>query len=418
MFVRKPQGEAGLESYRDDPTMASPQYDNARSPALHSSPIQDSATDTAQPPLLSVRSSVPLLPTPGTVSKRHPTYEPLTLRFWIVTLGCVFLGAVGVALEVTAAVSRDNSGFHVAQKNVFSFASVQFLTSFFPALLFVPLALMVRAFDAAILIWNPYLLLAKGNALASETLLINYGMDSRPVILYNAVRFRHRFILVSSVTVFGALLFQPLAGSIFSIKQLPYSTPATAQSIRAIGLSPQIADLSAFASSAGFAEAAVFNEIGDPSFIQGGWAIAEFEFPTNSYLNGTMGINTTGIQTNVNCAHPNQLSVTPSSNPNNSVISATSIDGCSVQLSLNPNNAAQQYGVVNVPNCGASSTNVSFQPVRQSFSSGLECKYEIFIMYCLGFLLVLATEPEQFGRRFLSTAHRAFRRDCLRVSEQ
>jgi hypothetical protein len=36
--------------------------------------------------------------------------EPLTLRFWIVTLGCVFLGAVGVALEVTAAVSRDNSG--------------------------------------------------------------------------------------------------------------------------------------------------------------------------------------------------------------------------------------------------------------------------------------------------------------------
>ena len=63
-------------------------------------------------------------------------------------------------------------GFHVAQKNVFSFASVQFLTvsvellpfgvandsydpkSFFPALLFVPLALMVKGFDGAIRIWN------------------------------------------------------------------------------------------------------------------------------------------------------------------------------------------------------------------------------------------------------------------------
>ena len=79
-----------------------------------------------------------------------------------------------------------------------------------------------------------------------------------------------------------------------------------------------------------------------------------------------MGVNTTGIQTNVNCARPNQLSVTPSSNPNSSTISATSIDGCSLQLSLNPNSAAQQYGVVNVPNCGTSSTNVAFQPVRQS----------------------------------------------------
>jgi hypothetical protein len=130
-----------------------------------------------------------------------------------------------------------------------------------------------------------------------------------------------------------------------------------------------------------------------------------------------MGVNTTGIQTNVNCARPNQLSVTPSST-NSSIISATSIDGCSLQVSLNPNSAAQQYGVVNVPDCGTTSTDVAFQPVRQSFSSRLECKHERFILDCLGFLLVLATEPEQFGRRFLSTAHTAFRRDRQRVSQQ
>jgi hypothetical protein len=132
-----------------------------------------------------------------------------------------------------------------------------------------------------------------------------------------------------------------------------------------------------------------------------------------------MGVNTTGIQTDVNCASPNQLSVTPSSNANSSTISATSIDGCSVTLSLNPNNAAQQYGVVNVPNCGTSSTtSVAFQPVRQFFSGGLECKHERFTLYCSGFLLVLATEPEQFGCRFLSAAHTAFRRDSQRISQQ
>lgn len=131
-----------------------------------------------------------------------------------------------------------------------------------------------------------------------------------------------------------------------------------------------------------------------------------------------MGVNTTGIRTNVNCALPNQLTVTPSSNANSSTISATSINGCNVQVSLNPNNAEQQYGVMNVPNCGSTSTTVNFQPVRQSFSSSFNCKHERFIPCCLGFLLVLATEPEQFGWRFLSTDYTAFRRLRLRPAQQ
>jgi hypothetical protein len=32
------------------------------------------------------------------------------LRFWIVTLGALFLGAVGIGLEIAAAVSKDNNG--------------------------------------------------------------------------------------------------------------------------------------------------------------------------------------------------------------------------------------------------------------------------------------------------------------------
>jgi hypothetical protein len=340
-----------------------------RSPALNSPGVHGRDSDPARPPFLSIRSSVPLIPTPGTVSKRHPTYEPLLLRFWFVTLGCVLLGGIGVALEVARVISSDNGGFHVKQKNVFSFASVQFLTSFFPALLFVPLAVMVRAFDGSIRVWNPYLLLSRGHASADETLLLDYVGDSRPYIIYNSLKFKHRFITISAATALASLLFQPLAGAIFSVKQLPRSSAATAQSIRAIGLSPTIGDLTSFAASAGFAEAAVFNSIGDPSFIEGGWAIAEFVFPTNSYLNGTMGINTTGIKTTPNCARPNQLSVT-SSNANASIISATSVQGCSLQVSINPNDSEQLYGVVNVPGCGTNaSSDVAFQPVRKSLSS-------------------------------------------------
>jgi hypothetical protein len=81
-----------------------------------------------------------------------------------------------------------------------------------------------------------------------------------------------------------------------------------------------------------------------------------------------MGVNTTGIQTNVNCANPNKLSVV-SSSANVSTVSATSVDGCSLQATFNPASAQQQYGVVNVPNCGVgNTTDVAFQPVRQFFT--------------------------------------------------
>ncbi|KAH8984541.1 hypothetical protein EDB86DRAFT_2810702 [Lactarius hatsudake] len=319
---------------------------------------------TPGPSRPSFRSSVGLIPTPGTVSKRHPTYEPVILRFWVVVLGCTLLALFGVALEVALGISNKNDGFSVPQKNVFSFASTQFLTAFLPSLLFAPLAFMVQGFDWAIRMWNPYLILSRGNASADETFLVDYVRLSspRPFITYNALRFKHQFVLVSGFTALGTLLFQPLAGSIFSIRQLPNESASTAQSIRAIGLSPDINDLTSFAASAGFAEAAVFNGLGDPSFVRGGWATAEFVFPTDTYLNGSMSINTTGIATDTNCKIPNQISVN-SSIATNWTVSATSADGCTVSATFDPNNADQQYGVTNVPNCGANSTDPTFQPV-------------------------------------------------------
>ena len=114
-----------------------------------------------------------------------------------------------------------------------------------------------------------------------------------------------------------------------------------------------------------------------------------------------MGVNTTGIQTSVNCANPNDMSVT-SASANSSTVSATSVDGCSLQLAFNPNDAEQQFGVVNVPNCGVSNaTIVAFQPVGQFY---LWFFYDEVFIACLGLLLVLATKSKQLGRCFLPTA--------------
>ncbi|KAH8985317.1 hypothetical protein EDB92DRAFT_2105669, partial [Lactarius akahatsu] len=114
-------------------------------------------------------------------------------------------------------------------------------------------------------IWR--VLLRRTSSTSAVTLSWNapdYIADSWPFITYNVLRFKHQFILVSGFTALAALLFQPLAGSIFSIQKFPNESAYPVQSIRAIGLSPDINDLTAFAASAGFAEAAVFNGLGDP----------------------------------------------------------------------------------------------------------------------------------------------------------
>jgi len=265
-------------------------------------------------------------------------------------------------MEVALRISNKNDGFYVPPKNVFSFVSTQFLTSFFPSLIFAPLAIMVHSFDWAIRMWNPYLILSRGNASADETLLVDYIADSRMFITYNAMRFKHKFVLVSGITTLTTLLFSPLAGAIFAVRQLPNSSESTVQSIRALGLTPEVNNLNAFAAAAGYAEASVYNNLDDPPFTCDGWATAEFVFPTDPYLNGSMTVNTTGILSSANCAIPNQFSVN-SSIATNWTVSTTSADGCTVTASFNPNDSDQQYGVLNVPNCGSNSTDPTFQPV-------------------------------------------------------
>ncbi|KAI0247423.1 hypothetical protein BJV78DRAFT_1133260 [Lactifluus subvellereus] len=314
-------------------------------------------TNPPRPPRISFRSSVGLIPTPGTVSKRHPTYEPVLLRYWVVSLGCALLAALGIALEIVRKVSINNNGFHVPEKNVFSFTSAQFLTSFFPALIFVPLALMVHGFDWSIRLWHPYLILSRGNAAADETLLVDYVGYFPPSNVQTHAYSRIWVDGDGGIAVSTTSRIHLLRQTVFA-----NHVAASVQSTRAIGLNPNIADLSAFAASAGFAESAVYNRLGDPPFVLGGWATAEFVFLSDPYLNGTMTVNTTGIQTNANCAVPNQASVTLS-NTDASTVSATSIDGCSLQLTFTASAAPQQYGVVNVPNCGVNTAGPAFQPV-------------------------------------------------------
>ncbi|KAF8131280.1 hypothetical protein K438DRAFT_1999034 [Mycena galopus ATCC 62051] len=310
------------------------------------------------------RESTHLIPTPGVDKNRPKRYDPFHLWLPVVIGTPLFMLGLGIALEIGIELSYKNGGFAVAQQNVFFAVSTQFLLSFFPTLFVIPVGYMWRILDWALRQYQPYVTMARGNATAEESVLLDYLFLGPILSMFRALKYKHRVIFWSSLLATWTYLFQPLAGSIFQLQTRAQSQATSAQSIRSLGLVSDVAELNAFAAAAGFAQAAVFNNLTDPPFVNGGWAAAQFVFPTNQGLNGTMMVNTTGIRTSPNCANPTGNSIITPVNLTSSIISANSLDGCTGNVTFDPTVSDQQYGVSAVPNCGPhASLNESFWPV-------------------------------------------------------
>ncbi|KAH7923217.1 hypothetical protein BV22DRAFT_1113507 [Leucogyrophana mollusca] len=304
------------------------------------------------------RHSVHHIPTPGVDADRPKRYDPLITNLWIVGSIAVLMIVLGVGLEIALHLSSINNGFYVPQQNIFSFVSTQFLTSFFPTLLVAPLGFFWSVADWMLRWYQPYVTLSEGNASADKSILLDYTLAHKYLCAHCAIG-----DIPTATRWFGA----------------PGDTDATALSLRTVGLLPTISQLNAFLASAGFADAAVYNNLEDPPFIRGGWAAAQFsvslflltstpsngrlsQAPPQSLLNGSLAINTTGIQTKVNCVNAASLTLAPLTAGNFS-ISSTSPTGCASTVIFNSSDASQQYGVMNTANCAAAGQDIAFQPV-------------------------------------------------------
>ncbi|TDL20468.1 hypothetical protein BD410DRAFT_805027 [Rickenella mellea] len=328
----------------------------ARSP----SPSLQQGTPRAQ----AFRHSTHLIPTPGVHAPRPPRVEPLDLRWWVVYPAGGFMISLGIAVLFARLGSVWNGGYHVPVKNVISFASPEFLTeqSFFPILLVAPLGWLWIAIDWEVKCYHPYIAMAHGNARAEESVLLDYiGMNSIYAVWYS-LKHRHKLVTLAGLTYLPTLLLQPLAGALFTIKQTPATIPVSAVSIRTLGLDASYPSLNNFLAAAGYADSAVTNNLADPPFVRGQWAIADFQAPYGQYPTGNLTVNTTGIRTDVNCTLPSAFQLIPTAEDFN--ISATSTSGCSVVAPIDQTSGIQQYNISLVPNCGPNPTaGNSFQPV-------------------------------------------------------
>ncbi|KAI3611371.1 hypothetical protein WG66_002222 [Moniliophthora roreri] len=312
--------------------------------------LSGAGSRTSSTTSFSARDSTHLIPS---ISDSHAKgFHPLALRLPIAIGTPILMLALGIGLEVAMFISKRDNGFAVPKENAISLVSAQFLLAFVPTVLIIPVAFLWRELDWYVRQYQPYILLSRGGATVEETLTNDYRLFRVLGAIINSLRFKHRIVFWSAFTAAATYTLQPLG--------------STVTSLRSIGLAPDIGELNAFVAAAGFADAAVFNNLEDPPFVKGGWATAEFTFPTDQFLNGTMVVNTTGIQTKANCEGPKE---TPLVGPNptaqaNRTITSISNGGCNVTVSFDPTVATQQYGVSDASCSDAEkSANITFRPV-------------------------------------------------------
>ncbi|KIM87793.1 hypothetical protein PILCRDRAFT_261415 [Piloderma croceum F 1598] len=307
------------------------------------------------------RDSVHLIPTPVVEPHLYKRYDPLILRGWAIASIACFMMALAIALEAALAVSNHKQGFSVPQEHIFSLISTQFLTTFFPIIFFAPLALLWKNLDQLLRQYQPYVALATKHPSAEESLLLDYLVLNKFASLRRSFYHKHWLVFISTSTALAAILLQPLAGSVFAIKQTPYTESGNVTNTQSVGLAPDTNQLIVFLAAAGYAGASVFDRLEDPPFVTGGWTAAEFTFPNDPLLNGSMTVSTVAIDTKVNCVVPSTFDLKiPGAGTD--IIQSTSAQGCSGTVTFDSSSSEQQYGVVPATNC-SSATSLNFSPV-------------------------------------------------------
>ncbi|TDL20471.1 hypothetical protein BD410DRAFT_872067 [Rickenella mellea] len=305
------------------------------------------------------RDTIHMIPTPGVGAEWSEHVQSWELRRWIVYPAGLFMIALGFVVIFARLGSVRYNGYQVPVKNAISFAGPEFLTSFFPILLVAPLGWLWIAIDWEVKSFYPYISMARGNVPAQDSVLLDY------------IRMKSVFSKLDE-DVYESFCQLNLCYMVFSHASAQTGNPGqshlsphiTSSTSRwALGLDPSYATLNNFLAAAGYADSNVTNGLNNPLFVVDKFAIADFQAPNDQFLTSKLTVNTTGIKSEANCTVPSALQLLPSAD-NFYTISANSTSGCSVLLPINQTNAAEQYGVTLVPNCGPNpADSVFFQPI-------------------------------------------------------
>lgn len=292
----------------------------------------------------------------------------LFLKPWFVFLLCALMVAVAVVTELVLMASNRRHGWRAWDLQ--EFGGVNYLKSLIPVVLTLPISMLWLSVDQAMGKMHPFIVLSKGNAPASRSLLLDYTCG-RVYSLLKSFQYRHWVIFASSLVCLANLSLSPLASGLLTTKNTLYvqdNVPIT--SLKTLGLNPDYGNLEFFVAASGYAAAAAIHNLTDPPFLfYGSWAVAEFTIPAASGAgaNQTVFLNTTGVESISNC-QPADTQVVVDGDLGGTGVGSSNLtiqgswSGCNVSFTV-PDTEQDQYGVLPLADCAQFPLPPQYQPV-------------------------------------------------------
>lgn len=120
--------------------------------------------------------------------------------------------------------ARDRKGWNTS--SAFSTGILHYVYTLPPVAVAMIIVALWAWTDVDIKRMQPYIDLAYGNAPASRTLLLDYSTKHPALVSYFALKWNHWIVALSSLMVLVGLALQPLAASLFTVKDIWWDGPS------------------------------------------------------------------------------------------------------------------------------------------------------------------------------------------------
>ncbi|KIJ42840.1 hypothetical protein M422DRAFT_779902 [Sphaerobolus stellatus SS14] len=237
-------------------------------------------------------------------------WRPFTLNPWFASFLLLLVLSVAIALEVGLHFSNIRTGWQITGKSSLASSTIHYATRLIPVIIAMGIVGLWAGTDADIKRMQPFIELASGNAPASHTLFVDYVNSHYAKAFFESLRNKHHIVAVSSAMLVLGFAVQPLAASIFSMKDVWWRLPETSiRTFNTPGLDLTYTNLSVISASMGLVAATALNDISTPMFVKGIWALEDIELPTSQVANGSIFTNVTAIRSLPNCRQSNNITM-------------------------------------------------------------------------------------------------------------
>jgi hypothetical protein len=154
-----------------------------------------------------------------------PWYRPISVRILVLIFAIFLPVALIIALEILQRISDRNDGFVNIGHDTVRLA----LTEYIPVAVMLLFAALVGSMASTIKIFAPYVALAKGNAPARRTILVNFEGKMTPASLVDSIRQHHPAVFFSTITASLASFLAIVISSLYIRDNTPHNHQVTIQ---------------------------------------------------------------------------------------------------------------------------------------------------------------------------------------------